>query len=87
MTPADPPGHDADEDAPPARLWDAVGAGAVPHALGGGALGLYAATLRRAGAPAAAGSFPAVAAHLATGCPACREDLAALLAFLASGEA
>jgi hypothetical protein len=54
---------------------------------GAGAVGEYAALLRRHGPARAAEVFPGVAAHLVQGCPVCTEDLQAVLAFLEEDEA
>jgi hypothetical protein len=51
-----------------------------------GLLGEYAALLQRDGDGAARRVFPAVAEHLATGCPACDRDLLELLELLERDE-
>jgi hypothetical protein len=53
-----------------------------PHPVGAEELGEYAALERLAGPAAAARAFPAIDAHLATGCLACRADLSELFALL-----
>jgi hypothetical protein len=63
------------------RLRRAVGP-ATPHAVGRDDLSQYAAVLHRRGPEAARARAPAVAAHLASGCPSCQVLLAELLALL-----
>jgi hypothetical protein len=69
------------------RLWAVTRPDVGCHGEGAGAVGEYAALLRRYGRARAAEVFPGVAAHVATGCPVCAEDLQAVLAFLEADEA
>jgi hypothetical protein len=64
------------------RLWEVVKPDDAPHAVDLATLGEYALLLRRRGATAATRIFPAVAMHLAAGCPRCSKDLRELTAFV-----
>ncbi|MDQ3701679.1 MAG: hypothetical protein M3442_12285 [Chloroflexota bacterium] len=64
-----------------AGLWSAVRPAEAPHPVDRGELGEYAVLLRR-DARAAARAYPAVAAHLATSCVRCADDLEELVAFV-----
>ena len=62
-----------------ARLLQAVAAVPPAHVIDPGALGEYAQLVAEFGGTYAEGQAPDVAAHLATGCPACTDDLLELL--------
>ena len=62
-----------------ARLLQAVAAVPVSHVLDSGTLGEYAQVLADHGRASADREFPDVAAHLATGCEPCADDLRDLL--------
>jgi hypothetical protein len=70
--------------------WEALWKAARPDAACGGAgaerLGEYAVLLRQSGQKAASGAFPETAAHLATGCARCIEDLESMLELLEAEE-
>jgi hypothetical protein len=57
------------------RLWAATRP-PDPHPVALEGLGEYAVLMKRNGEPAAAREFPAIAAHLATGCAPCAAELA-----------
>jgi hypothetical protein len=61
------------------RLWDVVQQSSSPSSCPDRPLlGEYAQIVNRLGPAAASERFPAVADHLASGCPRCRDDLSEL---------
>ena len=81
LEPQGTPAHAADQLR---VLWQGVRPDPLPHEVDPGALGEYAVLLWRSGRPQAARVYPAVAAHLNSGCEICRDDLRRLLAFLST---
>lgn len=70
-----------------ARLLQAVAAVAPAHVIDPGALGEYAQLVAERGRPHADRHAPDVAAHLATGCAACADDLRELVELARDEEA
>ena len=66
-----------------ARLLAAIEAAGQPHAVDAGTLGEYAELVAVRGQAQADVSLPEVAAHLASGCTACADDLRELAAMTA----
>lgn len=66
-----------------ARLLAAIEAAGPPHAVDAGTLGEYAELLAVRGQAEADASFPEVAAHLASGCSNCADDLRELVTLAA----
>ena len=58
-----------------ARLLAAIEVAGQPHVVDAGTLGEYAELVATRGQIQADASFPEVAAHLASGCPSCADDL------------
>jgi hypothetical protein len=66
------------------RLWDVLRPATSPGHPEPGDLGQYASLLYQARESKANAEFPAVAAHLATGCRRCQSDLQELLDFMSN---